>query len=83
MVDYVDVICLATGHTRVHNRAITDAVAQKLKTYGIIPDSLQGYRDGGWVLLDFGVLVVHVLIPELRKFYRLEELWTEGREIHL
>jgi len=81
VVDYVDVICIASGETSLQNRAIADRVTERLESYDIIPDSLQGYDDGSWILLDYGVIVVHAMLPELRSFYQLEELWSEGRLI--
>lgn len=81
MVDYLDVMVVTTGETPVQNRAIADSVINKLKEYGIIIDSLQGYRHGGWVLLDYGLVVVHIMLPELRSFYQLEELWSEGKRV--
>ncbi len=81
IVDYLDVICIATGHTPTHNRAIADSVTEKLAEYGIISDSLQGYSDGSWILLDYGLIVVHIMLPHIRVFYDLEELWAEGERV--
>lgn len=83
VVDYTDVICLANGYTPVHNRAMADAIVESLAKYGIMVDSLQGYKDGGWILLDYGVIVIHLMLPELREFYQLEELWSEGEKIEV
>ena len=81
VVDYLDVICVTSGETSLQNRAIADRVAERLRSYDIIPFSLQGYEDGSWILLDYETFVVHVMLPELRSFYQLEELWSEGRLI--
>jgi len=83
VVDYLDVLCITSGETPLQNRAIADRIAERLKEYDIIFDSLQGYRDGSWIVLDYSFMVVHVMLPELRSFYRLEELWSEGVEISL
>ena len=82
-VDYLDYLVLCCGNTDVHNRAIADALIEALSAYDIIPDALDGYRFGDWILLDYGVLVVHVFLPALRQFYRLEELWAAGLEVQL
>jgi ribosome-associated protein len=82
-VDYLDYLIICSGQTHTHNRAIADHVAEELARYDIIPDGLHGYPHGDWVLLDYGVLVVHVFLPVLRDFYRLEELWAAGREVEL
>jgi len=81
VVDYLDIMALATGETALQTRAIADRITERLKEYDIIPDSLQGYREGSWVVLDYGWLVVHVMLPEMRDFYRLEELWSEARPL--
>ena len=81
VVDYLDVMCLATGETALQTRAIADRIAERLKEYDIIVDSLQGYQEGSWVVLDYGWLVVHIMLPDVRAFYKLEDLWSEGRAL--
>jgi ribosome-associated protein len=82
-VDYLDYIVVCSGQTDLHNRAVADQVTAELSRYDIIPDATSGYRNGGWILVDYGVLVVHIMLPPLRDFYRLEELWAAGREVGL
>jgi len=82
-VDYLDYLVICCGQTEIHNRAIADNIEDQLSRYDIIPDGLHGHRHGGWILLDYGVLVVHVFLPGLRSFYRLEELWAAGSEVEL
>lgn len=83
VVDYLDVMCITMGETPIQNRAIADRVAGRLKEYDIILDSLQGYQDGAWIVLDYSWLVVHIMLPEARAFYRLEELWSEGEVLKI
>lgn len=83
VVDYLDVMCITSGETEIQNRAICDRIAERLKEYDIIFDSLQGYRDGSWIVLDYSWLVVHVMLPQVRSFYRLEELWSEGKFVDI
>ena len=82
-VDYVDYIVIANGLTALHNRAIMDYVIEEMARYDIMPDGLNGYENGEWILADFGVLTVHLFTPALREFYRLEDLWAAGREVEM
>ncbi|MCC7479393.1 ribosome silencing factor [bacterium] len=79
--DYMEYLVVASGLSDTHNRALADNVMSELARYGIIRDDLQGYRRGDWILIDYDVLVVHLFLPALREFYRLEELWASGEEI--
>lgn len=81
VVDYLDYIVLACGTTEIHNRALADNVMSELARHDILNDDLQGYRKGDWILIDYGVMVVHVFLPGLREYYRLDELWSGGEEI--
>ena len=59
--------------------ALLDAVADDIKEkFGVRPRT-EGQPDGGWVLADYGDVVVHLFSPQQRNYYRLEELWSQGR----
>ncbi len=72
-----DYFVIGTGTSRVQIRAIIDAIAD-----GLGDERPRGVREGdegaGWVLLDYGDVVVHVFGPEARAFYRLERLWADA-----
>jgi ribosome-associated protein len=82
-LDYLDYIVICTGSTELHTKAIADSIQQALSHYDIMPDGLAGYQHGNWILLDYGILIVHVFMPALRDFYRLEELWGAGDVVEL
>jgi len=63
--------------------AIADAVDDRLGALGAVPLGVEGRSGGGWVLLDFGDVVVHVMDPETRKFYDLEGLWADAPRVKL
>jgi ribosome-associated protein len=63
--------------------AIVDEVEDQLRLKGAKPIRREGERDGRWVLLDFGDIVVHVQHDEEREFYELERLWKDCPEIDL
>jgi ribosome-associated protein len=71
------VICSGTSDRMLN--ALADGVIDKVReTYGI-RGSIQGQAASGWVLVDFGSVIVHCFAPETREFYKLEELWHEGK----
>ncbi len=72
-----DVFVLATGNNERQVEAIVDEVEEKLRLHGIKPIRREGRRDGRWVLLDYGDVVVHVQHAEERVFYALERLWKD------
>jgi ribosome-associated protein len=81
VIDYTDYMVLVSGYTELHNRALSDAVLSELAGYDIIPTDVQGYRRGDWILIDLDAIVVHIFLPALREFYRLEELWSGGKHL--
>ncbi|MDQ6848668.1 MAG: ribosome silencing factor [Actinomycetota bacterium] len=72
-----DVFVLATGNNERQVEAIVDEVEEKLRIAGSKPIRREGRRDGRWVLLDYGDVVVHVQHAEERVFYALERLWKD------
>ena len=69
LADYF-VICTATSST--HVKTLTDEVDKALSELGEPPLRREGYRGGGWILLDFGCVIVHIFQQEMREFYNLE-----------
>src|SRR5690242_9431732 len=72
-----DVFVVATGSNERQVEAIVDEVEEKLRIAGVKPIRREGHRDGRWVLLDYGEIVVHVQHAEERTFYALERLWKD------
>ena len=75
------VIASATNDRQV--KAIVDEVEGKLRELGAKPVRREGERDGRWVLIDYGEIVVHVQHEEEREFYALERLWRDCPTIPL
>ena len=73
--NFTDVMILASGHSTRHVNAIADSVIDATKIAGVAPISIEGESVGEWVLIDFGDIVVHVMLPATRAFYELEKLW--------
>lgn len=78
-----DVFVLASASNDRQIRAIVDAVEERLLTLRVKTIRREGERDGRWVLLDFGDIVVHVQHAEERTFYALERLWGDCPTIAL
>lgn len=73
-----DYYILADGTSRRQINAIVDELIEELKKAGSKPAQVEGTPDSGWMLIDFGSVVVHVFSPEQRSYYHLEELWQEA-----
>ncbi len=72
----------ATATSSTHVRALADEVEEKLSEVGIEPHHIEG-RTSGWILLDYGDVVVHVFSKENREFYSLDHMWSDGEQIDL
>ena len=78
-----DFFVIASGTSNTQINALCDAVEKSLKEQGEMPLRREGYRDGTWVLLDYGCVTVHVFSQEAREFYDLERLWRDGKQVDL
>lgn len=78
LADYF-VICTATSTTQI--KTLADEVEHAVEEAGEETLHREGYRSGGWVLLDLGCVVVHLFMDETRKFYNLERLWADAEEV--
>ena len=78
-----DYFVIATGTSNTQINALCGAVEKALDELGIPVRRREGYRDGTWVLLDYGDIVVHVFSKEAREFYSLERLWHDGKPLDL
>jgi ribosome-associated protein len=75
---FSDFMVVTTGRANRHVGAIAENVAKTLKENGIRNLHVEGMPHCDWVLIDSGDVVVHVFRPEVREFYNLERLWTQG-----
>ncbi len=67
---------IATGSVTNHNQAICDEVVLQLKNNNMDCLSIEGYKDGNWILLDCGEAIVHIMTEDYRSYYNLERLWA-------
>jgi ribosome silencing factor RsfS/YbeB/iojap len=73
-----DLMVVVSGTSSRHVKSIADEVVKKAKQASLPPIGVEGQREGEWVLVDLGDVIVHVMLPRMREFYDLERLWTVG-----
>ncbi len=79
---FADYFVICTGPSERTLHALSEEVVRRLKADRRgIPRGVEGEASSGWVLLDFGDVIAHLFSPELRRYYRLEEVWKTGRII--
>jgi ribosome-associated protein len=71
-----DYMVVTTGGSQRHVASIADRVIKDLKAAGMTGIHVEGLRQGDWVLIDAGDVIVHVFRPEVRTFYSLEKMWS-------
>lgn len=71
------IVCQGKSTSQVS--AIADNIQEEIrKTHGLKPQNTDGYRNSQWIIVDYGNVMVHVFLPDIRSFYRLEELWSDA-----
>ena len=87
-----DLFFILQGKNRSQTQAIADEIMDKLEEEEAgLPLRKEGYENGGWILLDYGDLIIHIFMPEENEYFHLPRLWKdaektefdeEGNEIH-
>jgi ribosome-associated protein len=75
ITDIADAMIVASGTSDRHVRAIAERVVETARAQGRRPLGVEGQRDGEWVLVDLQDVLLHVMLPRVREFYALEQLW--------
>lgn len=77
-----DYFVICTGNSDRQLKAIVDRISEQIKeNYGRKAWRVEGDPGGGWVLMDYGDVVVHAFLPEQRAYYDLEDLWRDGKTL--
>jgi ribosome-associated protein len=75
LTDITDSMIVASGNSDRHVRAIADHIIEKARESGRRPLGIEGTRESEWVLVDLQDVLVHVMLPRVREFYAIEQLW--------
>jgi ribosome-associated protein len=79
IIGYTDYFVICSGRSERQARAIHDAIYEGMKSaHGRLPERVEGLPGAGWILMDYLDVVVHIFVPDLRDYYRLEQLWGEA-----
>ena len=79
-----DYTLIASGTSTRHVSALGENIIAEVKRkFGLNPLSIEGVREGRWVLVDYGALIVHIFYDFIRQEYKLEELWSDGKPLKL
>tara|TARA_R110002096_G_scaffold250197_3_gene442655 strand:+ start:380 stop:703 length:324 start_codon:yes stop_codon:yes gene_type:complete len=77
---FTDSMIFASGTSRRHVKSIAESVVEAASKSGNPAIGVEGEDVGEWVLVDLGDVIVHIMLPDVRLFYELEKLWSEGPE---
>lgn len=80
---FADYFVICSGKSSRQVQGIADNLASSLRQRGIKPAGIEGSREGHWILMDYGDVIVHIFYEPVRQFYDLESLWSEARRIDL
>jgi ribosome-associated protein len=81
LTSIADVFIICSGRSTRQVNAIAEHIQMDLKKHKIVPLSIEGMREGHWVLLDYGHVIIHVFYEPVREFYDLEGLWADARRM--
>ena len=73
-----DYMLLASGRNILQAKALAEDVEDKMAELGVSLRTREGTREGRWIVMDYGTVLVHIFHPEAREYYHLEKLWSDG-----
>lgn len=83
LTELTDYFVISNGTSTTQTKALADEVEYKMGEAGEQPRQVQGAPGGGWVVLDYSDILVHVFYKEQREFYNMERLWADGTEMDI
>lgn len=85
LTDVTDHVIICSATSSRHAASLADKLIREMKSAGVKPLGVEGQKEGEWILIDLADVVVHIMLPDAREFYDLENLWTiteQFREKH-
>jgi ribosome-associated protein len=81
LTTFADYFVIMTGTSTVQVRALSENIRERLQDEGVRANHAEGSPDDGWLLIDYGSVVVHIFRPEQRAYYELEQLWSDATTV--
>lgn len=78
---FADYFVICSGDSNRQLEAISEEISKTLKHEGVMPHHREGTADSGWVLIDFGEVIVHLFSAQQREYYHLDDLWNEAAPV--
>jgi ribosome-associated protein len=78
---FADHFVIASGANSRQIQAIADEIHQRLKKLGEMPNSMEGYDNADWILMDYGDYLIHIFSEKARLYYDLERLWRDAKTV--
>lgn len=78
---FADYFVICSGQSARQLQAINDEIERVLEEEGVPPYRFEGTADSGWMLLDYGDVIIHIFAHAEREFYQLDKLWSEATPV--
>jgi len=79
LADFADCFVICSGTSDRMLQALADEVIEKIRDQNQVKGRVEGAPQDGWILVDYGDVILHLFSPDRREYYRLEELWGKGK----
>ncbi|MDX9887827.1 MAG: ribosome silencing factor [Anaerovoracaceae bacterium] len=80
---FADFFVLASGNSEIQIGSLSEEVEDRFQKEGLSPKGIEGHRRSGWILMDYGDVIVNLLTTEMRERYNIEKAWGDGNFISL
>ena len=81
VTSFADYFVIASGANSRQIQAVADEIHQRLKKLGEMPNSMEGYDNADWILMDYGDYLIHIFSEKARLYYDLERLWRDAKTV--